>query len=51
MTGGKLSVLEFLGFGAPAMKSAALSPVSVAPPPARKTARVEDPAGAAPDPS
>ena len=46
-----LPVFELRGLGAPEVKSAELSPVSADPPLPRKTARVEEPAGAGPDPS
>ncbi len=52
MTGATtVPALEFRGLGEAAEKSPALSPVSVAPPPALKTAKVEEPAGAGPAPS
>jgi hypothetical protein len=52
MTGAMtLPKLEFRGLGAPLEKSDLLSPVSVIPPAPRKTAAVEDGAGAAPLPS
>lgn len=52
MTGARrLPEFELRGVGVPAVKSAALSPVSVDPPPARNTAKVPDGAGVGPLPS